>query len=433
MGRTEEDTTPPSFCVSLFNDAPVAVDDEGATDKSSAVTIDVLANDYPVDCDAELVPGSVRIVQRPTHGSASVNDDGTIRYRPNETFGGSDSLTYTVDDNHGLRSNEAVVRITNELPAPTVNNPVSGGTVTSLSPTLSVNNSAFAGAVVLEYEFELYASSSLDDFVASTVVEEEKTITSWHLATTLTDNATYYWRARVTDGLVVSSWMPTAVFFVNTAGADTQVDIEASQFVSADEVETVTVSVMDGDSPIDGAAVSIPPGALPENVTITIGVVSNPPALPDDTKAIGFVIDFGPDGLVFNQPVTLLLPYTQDDLDEAGVSDPSQLEVFTYDTGALVWEKLIIEGVDKDNQLLIVKRGRFSLYTTAKTIKTAQPTPPPEEDDGGACFIAAAGRISPSSVYDSRGLALEMMLTMVLLAGTVGVLCRRIRIKSRES
>jgi hypothetical protein len=423
MGRTEEDPDPPGFCVSLLDDPPVAVDDEAATDKTTAVTVDVVANDYPVDCDATLVAGSVEIVQKPSHGSAVVKDDGTVKYKPDETFSGADMFTYTVEDSHGLVSNEAEVRVTDQLPAPTVNNPVSGGTVTSLSPTLSVNNSSYAGAAGLEYEFELYSSPNLVDFVTSMTVPEGKEITSWVLSTSLDDNTTYYWRVRVTNDMSFSSWMPTAVFLVNTAGADTEVDIEVSQEVLASASETVTVSVDDVDSPIDGAAVRIPPGALVEDATITIGVVTNPPALPGDTKALGFVIDFGPDGIVFNTWVTILIPYTQDDLDEAGVEDPSELEVFTYDATTLEWEKLIVEGVDVDNQRLIVRKDSFSMFTTAKTIKKPT-TPPGDDDDSGPCSIAAAGQGSSAQLRGGRQLVRDLALMVLFLLGG-GVVARR--------
>jgi len=376
-----------------------------------------------VDCDATLVPGSVEVVQGPGHGSAVVNEDGTVRYRPDETFNGTDSFAYTVEDSHGLVSNEAEVRVTDQLPAPTVNNPVSGGTVTSRSPTLSVNNSAFAGAAELEYEFELYSSPDLIDFLTSMTVPEGKVITSWFLSMTLDNNATYYWRVRVTDGMAFSSWMPTAVFVVNTAGADTEVDIEVSQEVSAAATETVTVSVNDLDSRIYGAAVRIPPGALAEDVTITIGVVTNPPALPDDTKALGFVIDFGPEGFGFNTPVTILIPYTEDDLTEAGVDDPSKLKVFTYDVSELAWEKLIVEGVDIENQRLIVRKDSFSMFTTGKTIKKS--TPPPAEEgggDGGPCSIAAAGQGPSAHLRDGRQLILDLGWMALLLLGAAGVI-----------
>ena len=342
--------------------------------------------------------------------------------------------TVTIQAANGAGSDQegwqlTVVEITDQLPPPTVNNPVSGGTVTSRMPTLSVNNSAFAGVEDLSYEFELYSSPNLGDFLASSIVPGGNVITSWFLSTTLADNATYYWRARVTDGEVVSRWMPTAVFFLNTGGADTEMDILTSQFVPATAEETITVSVEDLESPIFGTAVRIPPGALSDFAVLTIGIVTNPPALPDNTKALGFVIHFGPEGIQFNTPVTILIPYTEDDVEEAGVADPSQLEVFTYDTSALAWTKLMLEGVDTNNRRLILKTSGFSMYTTAKTITTKPPSSPSKDScSGGPCSIAAAGEWASRPSTDRQSLS-RGLLWMGLLLGAAAFLSRRIRME----
>ena len=95
--------------------------------------------------------------------------------------------------------------------------------------------------------------------------------------------------------------------------------------------EAMVKKLNQGKSPIKGVKVEIPPRALPKKCTITIGVVTNPPALPAHTKAIGRVIQFGPSGTQFSKKVSIEIPYTQQDLDNAGVSDPAHLEVFSFD------------------------------------------------------------------------------------------------------
>jgi hypothetical protein len=68
-----------------------------------------------------------------------------------------------------------------------------------------------------------------------------------------------------------------------------------------------TVEALDGTVTIE-----IPPGALAEETGITVEPVdeANPPEpLPDDGDALpGTVVDFGPDGLEFEEPVELALP-----------------------------------------------------------------------------------------------------------------------------
>lgn len=143
-----------------------------------------------------------------------------------------------------------------------------------------------------------------------------------------------------------------------------------------------TVEVTDDDSPIKGVVVEIPPGALSSDCTITVGVVTNAPALPDNVKAIGSVLDFGPSGTTFATPVSIMIPYTQEDLDNAGVTDPAELEVYTYDVSTLSWEEISVHHVDTINNVLVCLADHLSMYTTGKSVAA--------EDGGGGggtCFI----------------------------------------------
>ena len=100
------------------NDAPVAVDDPGAsTSEDVAVTVDVLANDSDVDGDGL----SVDSVTQPSNGSV-VNNGADVTYTPDADFNGTDSFTYTVTD--GSLTDTATVTVT----VAAVNDaPVAGG------------------------------------------------------------------------------------------------------------------------------------------------------------------------------------------------------------------------------------------------------------------------------------------------------------------
>jgi len=299
-------------------------------------------------------------------------------------------------DEHGAASDwtafvSFLVNINHPPKEPTLNNPVSGGTVTSLTPTLSVNNARDQENDVLYYEFEVYADKNLasTNNVAFSSLPQGNLITSWQVFPALNDNTTYYWRVRANDSVLVGSWMSTAVFMVNTLGADTIVDIEATQVVSATLQDKQVVEVVANSSPIKGVSIEIPSGALLNDSTITIGMVTNPPALPSDTKAIGRIIEFGPSGITFLSPVTITFPYTQADLDNSGVSDPSQLEIFTYDALTLSWKKIPLDSIDKVKALLICKADHFSIYTVGISIDiSADPSQTEDNaDGGGSCFI----------------------------------------------
>jgi hypothetical protein len=99
-----EDTGGASKTVELLlkvipNSLPVAVSDTITVLKNHFGNISVLTND--IDNDGDKSVWSVSIVSQPTHGSAVVNNDKTITYKPESNFLGSDEITYRVTDSKG--------------------------------------------------------------------------------------------------------------------------------------------------------------------------------------------------------------------------------------------------------------------------------------------------------------------------------------------
>jgi hypothetical protein len=116
-GNTSEFSV--SVPVESPNDPPTAFDDSDETEEGQPTTTDVLANDS--DPDGELDPSTVQVQSSPSDGTASANEDGTITYSPDGGFAGTDSYTYTVEDDDGAESGEATVTIEINAP-PTVSN-----------------------------------------------------------------------------------------------------------------------------------------------------------------------------------------------------------------------------------------------------------------------------------------------------------------------
>ena len=125
-----------------------------------------------------------------------------------------------------------------------------------------------------------------------------------------------------------------------------------------------TISVTDTSSGILGAQVEIPADALSEDTIIVISeLVEEIPPLPENVVGIGSPVHFGPEGLVFNKPVTIKLPYTEEDLENAGVSDPQELDVYTFNTTTSTWE--LVEDpkiVDEENMLVMIDVTHFSIF-----------------------------------------------------------------------
>jgi Bacterial Ig domain len=79
------------------NKDPVAASDTATTAREVPVTIKVLANDSDPDGDQLEVVG----VTQGANGEVALNGDGTVTYTPEAGFDGTDSFTYTIDDDHG--------------------------------------------------------------------------------------------------------------------------------------------------------------------------------------------------------------------------------------------------------------------------------------------------------------------------------------------
>lgn len=89
-----------TITVTPVNDPPVAQDDSATApayvDDTSVTRINVLGNDSdPVEHNAI----HVKSVGQAQHGQVSINSDGTLGYLPDDGYLGSDSFSYTIEDN----------------------------------------------------------------------------------------------------------------------------------------------------------------------------------------------------------------------------------------------------------------------------------------------------------------------------------------------
>jgi hypothetical protein len=97
LARTGSHTIKGSENCQPPNRAPDAVDDTATTTRKNPVVINVAANDTDADGD----PLTVSAVTQPANGAAINNLDGTVTYRPNNNFTGTDSFSYTIGDGRG--------------------------------------------------------------------------------------------------------------------------------------------------------------------------------------------------------------------------------------------------------------------------------------------------------------------------------------------
>ncbi len=134
-GKGGTTTSTVNIGVSPVNDGPVALDDTATTNEDTAVVIGVRGNDTDADGDSLTVTG----VTQGANGSVVIDAlTGNPIYTPNAGFSGSDTFTYTVDDDHGGTATATVtvtVNAVNHAPV-TVAETITvaeGGTVTTLN------------------------------------------------------------------------------------------------------------------------------------------------------------------------------------------------------------------------------------------------------------------------------------------------------------
>ena len=116
-----------TISVTGADDAPVVAGDAYTTAEDTVLTVaapGVLSNDADPDGD----PLTAALVTGPSHGSLTLNANGSFIYTPAADFAGSDSFTYRASDGT-LNSNPATVTLTvtaaNDAPTVTV---AAGGT-----------------------------------------------------------------------------------------------------------------------------------------------------------------------------------------------------------------------------------------------------------------------------------------------------------------
>ncbi len=94
----------------LLNTPPAAVNDSYSTNEDTTLTVaapGVLSN----DSDAENSPLTAVLGSGPSHGTLTLNADGSFTYTPASNYNGPDSFTYKANDGH-TDSNVATVSIT---------------------------------------------------------------------------------------------------------------------------------------------------------------------------------------------------------------------------------------------------------------------------------------------------------------------------------
>jgi hypothetical protein len=102
---------------------------------------------------------------------------------------------------------------------PMANFPVDGDTITTLTPTLAVNNSTDPDGDILTYDIELYNATATTLLSSSVEIPEGNQTTGLIVSEgLLSENGWFSWRTRAFDGDLYSGWSAYSRFFATTLG-----------------------------------------------------------------------------------------------------------------------------------------------------------------------------------------------------------------------
>jgi len=173
-------------------------------------------------------------------------------------------------------------------------------------------------------------------------------------------------------------------------------------------------------STVDSLQVTIPAGALPERVdanNITIGEVSNLPAMPATYGGFGMYYEFGPSGLQFNSPVTIRIPHTN------CPADYSVYRIYRYDPSSLnFWSDDGIHNPATHSpsgvtpHYLEVQVDHFSIFSAGGSV----PVPLPIDGGGGGgggggCALSTHAH-SPDSVVEFLLPYLVIVIVLLMIS-----------------
>jgi len=219
-----------------INDAPVALNDAITTHEDTAISIDVLANDFDVDGDSLSISSATAL-----NGVVTLKSDNTLSYQPSPDFFGPTTLTYIIMDGRaGISTGSVTVTVQSENDAPiAVDDFAQGYEDTTLTLDILANDSdpdADALIITLLAVSSGYASIQPDNSMHYQPAENFNGDAS--LSYTVSDQHGASAQAEVKLSIQAVNDAPVAMDDVITTHEDTPVSID----VLANDID------VDGDS-----------------------------------------------------------------------------------------------------------------------------------------------------------------------------------------
>jgi VCBS repeat-containing protein len=110
-------SAPATVTFTVTNDAPIAADDSGATNRNTMLVVAAASGVLANDTDANGDPLTAVVVTAPAHGGLTLNPDGSYAYVPDPDWVGTDTFTYEASDGTAVSSPATVtIVVTNHAP-----------------------------------------------------------------------------------------------------------------------------------------------------------------------------------------------------------------------------------------------------------------------------------------------------------------------------
>jgi ELWxxDGT repeat protein len=368
------DTYVESFDINIIDVAetgeyPTANDDTATTQEDTAVEVSVLDNDEPATTGDTLTVVAASV----SKGTATTNGT-TVNYTPTLNFNGSTVISYTIEGSNGLKDSAAVnvtVSAVNDAPALDLNGSATGINTTAtftkgesaaaLAPNVTVSdvdNTTLQSAEATLTNPKDGAAERLVATGTSTItvsydsdsgklsLSGEDTLANYrtvlatlaysNTSTTPTTTTNRIVTVSVSDGSA-SSTSAKATVAVRDVPPDEPTEDETSSGTTDPDQDT-TIS-----TPDDSISVEVPTGAMSTTTTVSItDHAESPENVPQQSGVLASISvevadDQGNSVETFNEPVTIKVRYTDEQLTELGITDESKIVLAYYDEEQNAW------------------------------------------------------------------------------------------------
>jgi VCBS repeat-containing protein len=262
--------------INIGNNTPVAANDAYSVDEDATLTVPVVSGVLNNDTDGDnnvLAVATPAPVSGPSHGTLTLNSNGSFTYNPYANYNGSDSFTYKATDG-AADSNTATVSLTvnpvNDAPQ-AVNDSASTSEDTAVAIAVLTNDTDVDQNTLSVKATSISAPAHGTATLITTGPDAGKILYTPEANYHGTDSFTY----QATDGTADSNVATVTV----TVSSVNDAPVAVNDSASTTEDTAVRVAVIPNDTDLDGDALAVKAGSIsaPAHGTATL-ITSGPDA-----------------------------------------------------------------------------------------------------------------------------------------------------------